>query len=67
MVGPRNWLELDEHAEEIRERVAHWEHHAPAPVTDDATAAIPQDDFDELREMLDDLRETEGELRFAGR
>lgn len=73
MIGPRDWLQLDEHAEELRDRVAQWEHHAEpsaspllaAPI--DELAAPASDDFQELHALLNDWRQTEEELRQASR
>jgi hypothetical protein len=55
---------LDEHAEEVRQRVAHWEHHEPAELP---KAEQAEEEFTELRELFDEMRTTEEELRDVSR
>ena len=64
MGGLRNWLFLDEHAEEVRQRDASWEHHEPKEVLAVATA---EREYHELRALIGELHETEEELRYATR
>jgi len=64
MGGWRNWLFLDERAEEVRLRVTHWEHRETKP---QPAFAGGEWQFAELRAMIDELHETEEELRYAVR
>lgn len=62
MGGLRNWLFLDEHAEEVRQRVSHWEH---LDIKATPTVTSNAGEFEELLAMIDELHETEEEMRFA--
>jgi hypothetical protein len=64
MGGLRDWEFLDEHAEEVRQRVAKWEHHEPHELPE---AERAEQEFVELRELFAEMRTTEEELRNASR
>ncbi|HWB00619.1 MAG TPA: hypothetical protein VG713_19130 [Pirellulales bacterium] len=64
MSGMRDWLSLDEHSEQVRQRVAKWEHHEPAELP---KAELAEEEFEELQELFEEMRTTEEELRDASR
>ena len=64
MGGLRDWMFLDDHAEEVRTRVAKWEHHEPAELP---RGERPEEEMRELRELFVEMHESEEELRDASR
>ncbi len=64
MGGLRSWMFLDDHAEEVRQRVVRWEHHEAKGAE---TLAASEQELNELRAMIEDLHVTEEELRYVNR
>jgi hypothetical protein len=60
MGGLRDLKFLDGHAEQVRERVAGWEHHEPIEL---ASTELAEDEIKELRQLLVEQHMTEEELR----
>jgi hypothetical protein len=58
MNGLREQFELDEHAESLRDRVAHWEHHRAASLQ--AT-----DDVGQLHGLMNEMHQAEEDRRNA--